>query len=114
MNIPGIGFTNIMKEIESKIQILAQWLYESQYLVVFTGAGISTESGLPDFRGPNGVWTRRDRGLKPITPEVSWDVVKPNAGPPYHFQSGGRVQEILGHLRGAPYNQGVVVPKDRF
>lgn len=69
-----------MKDIERKIKILAQWLYESQYLVVFTGAGISTESGLPDFRGPNGVWTRRDRGLKPITPAVSWDAVQPNSG----------------------------------
>lgn len=70
----------MMKDIERKIQTLAQWLYESQYLVVFTGAGISTESGLPDFRGPNGVWTRRDRGLKPITPTVSWDAVEPNIG----------------------------------
>ena len=69
-----------MKDIERKSQILAQWLYQSQYLVVFTGAGISTESGLPDFRGPNGVWTRRDRGLKPIPPAVSWDAVEPSAG----------------------------------
>ena len=69
-----------MNDIEKKIQTLSQWLYESQYLVVFTGAGVSTESGLPDFRGPNGVWTRRDRGLKPITPAVSWDAVEPNAG----------------------------------
>ncbi len=69
-----------MKDIETKIQTLAQWLYGSQYLVVFTGAGISTESGLPDFRGPKGVWTRRDRGLEPVTPKVSWDAVEPNAG----------------------------------
>jgi NAD-dependent SIR2 family protein deacetylase len=69
-----------MKDIERKIQTLAQWLYESRCCVVFTGAGISTESGLPDFRGPNGVWTRRDRGLKPIPPKVSWDAVEPNAG----------------------------------
>jgi NAD-dependent SIR2 family protein deacetylase len=54
-------------------------MYASQYLVVFTGAGISTESGLSDFRGPNGVWTRRDRGLPPLTPTVSLEAAQPNA-----------------------------------
>ena len=51
------------EKLDKKIQTLAQWLYESRYPVMFTGAGISTESGLPDFRGPDGVWTRRDKGV---------------------------------------------------
>ena len=66
--------------IDKKIQTLAQWLYECRYPVVFTGAGISTESGLPDFRGPDGVWTRRDKGLPPKTMNKSWDAVEPNSG----------------------------------
>jgi len=54
-------------------------MFEAKYLVVFTGAGISTESGLPDFRGPDGLWTRRDKGLPP-KPMPSWDSVQPNQG----------------------------------
>jgi mono-ADP-ribosyltransferase sirtuin 6 len=68
------------RKTDQKIQDLAQYLYVSQYPVFFSGAGISTESGLPDFRGPNGVWTRRDKGLPPRSMAVSWDSVEPNKG----------------------------------
>ena len=37
-------------------QQVAQWLASAERGVVFTGAGISTESGIPDFRSPNGIW----------------------------------------------------------
>jgi NAD-dependent deacetylase len=45
-----------MEEIEQ----LAQLIVESKKTVVFTGAGISTESGIPDFRSPGGIWSRYD------------------------------------------------------
>ncbi len=41
---------------------LARMIADAQRMVVFTGAGISTESGIPDFRSPGGVWSR----MKPI------------------------------------------------
>ena len=37
---------------------LARYLRDSRRAVVFTGAGISTESGIPDFRSPGGVWSK--------------------------------------------------------
>jgi NAD-dependent deacetylase len=46
----------MMKEIEQ----LAQLIVKSQRVIVFTGAGISTESGIPDFRSPGGIWSKYD------------------------------------------------------
>ena len=39
---------------------VAEWIRASERLVVFTGAGVSTESGIPDFRSPGGIWTKYD------------------------------------------------------
>ena len=37
------------------------WIAKAQRVVVLTGAGISTDSGIPDFRGPQGVWTKNPK-----------------------------------------------------
>ncbi len=66
-------------ELEEKIELAANWIFESNHLVVFTGAGLSTDSGLPDYRGPDGVWTRRDAGIPPPK-SPPWDQVSPNQG----------------------------------
>ena len=39
------------------IGLLCEWIDRAERIVALTGAGISTESGIPDFRGPQGVWT---------------------------------------------------------
>src|SRR6266853_3375856 len=43
---------------DSGIAALARLIAAARRAVVFTGAGISTESGIPDFRSPGGIWTR--------------------------------------------------------
>jgi NAD-dependent deacetylase len=42
----------------TEIERMAEWLSQSKAGVAFTGAGISTESGIPDFRSPGGVWAK--------------------------------------------------------
>ena len=64
-------------DLDGRIETFAGMMFQSKRIVVFTGAGISTESGLPDFRGPDGVWTRRDKGL-PSRPMGDWTEVEPN------------------------------------
>jgi len=44
--------------IDHQIAELARVIERARHAVVFTGAGISTESGIPDFRSPGGIWTK--------------------------------------------------------
>ena len=48
-----------MTAMDGDIQKLAAWLRDAERAVAFTGAGISTESDIPDFRSPGGVWSKQ-------------------------------------------------------
>ncbi|HBR47902.1 MAG TPA: NAD-dependent deacetylase, partial [Afipia sp.] len=48
----------IASDLRSGIDMLGDMIAEARTIVPFTGAGISTESGIPDFRSPGGLWTR--------------------------------------------------------
>jgi len=75
---------------------LSRMIEEARRVVVFTGAGISTESGIPDFRSPGGVWSkmkpiyfqefvddpvkRREAWRRTFTGAAGWTGATPNAG----------------------------------
>jgi NAD-dependent SIR2 family protein deacetylase len=65
-------------DLGKRVETLARWMLEARHLVVFTGAGISTGSGLPDFRGPDGIWTRQAKGLP--TEARDFSTAEPNPG----------------------------------
>jgi NAD-dependent deacetylase len=50
--------------VTSGIKNVRRWIEISKRIVALTGAGISTDSGIPDFRGPQGVWTRNPAAEK--------------------------------------------------
>lgn len=52
---------------DDDLNLVAQWLREAERVVAFTGAGISTDSGIPDFRGPNGLWVKNPLAEKTST-----------------------------------------------
>jgi NAD-dependent deacetylase len=47
-------------DMEKAVGEVARLIMESEKIVVFTGAGVSTESGIPDFRSPGGIWEKFD------------------------------------------------------
>jgi NAD-dependent deacetylase len=86
------------EDLDRQVAVVRGWIDTARCVVALTGAGISTESGIPDFRGPQGVWTRNPEAEKQATiqhyvadPEVrkrawrarldspAWSA-KPNAG----------------------------------
>src|SRR6202051_1601121 len=80
----------------SERQRLAEMIGEARRVVIFTGAGISTESGIPDFRSPGGVWSRmspiyfqefvsshakrREAWTRAFSGAAGWTGKSPNAG----------------------------------
>jgi NAD-dependent deacetylase len=53
--------------LDALIAAVRQWIAGARSLVALTGAGISTDSGIPDFRGPQGVWTKNPEAEKMAT-----------------------------------------------
>jgi NAD-dependent deacetylase len=85
-----------MNSNDEAAEMLGTMLRQCKRAVVFTGAGISTESGIPDFRSPGGIWSkmmpvyydeyvrsaeiRKESWRRRFDMEATWTTVKPNAG----------------------------------
>ena len=57
--------TNV--DLDSAIETVREWIREAGSVAALTGAGISTDSGIPDFRGPKGLWTKNPSAEKMAT-----------------------------------------------
>jgi NAD-dependent deacetylase len=53
----------------ASLETVAQWIRDARFVTALTGAGVSTESGIRDFRGPQGVWTKNPDAEKTATLE---------------------------------------------
>src|SRR5580704_1324868 len=87
---------SLLPATDPGIAELARMLREARRGVIFTGAGISTESGIPDFRSPGGIWTkmmpvqfqdyiadpqaRRVSWQRRFEMEETWNAIRPNDG----------------------------------
>jgi len=63
------------EEVRKKVKEVVKGILSASHPVVFTGAGVSTSAKIPDYRGPNGVWTVKARGETP--PAVKLDLAAP-------------------------------------
>jgi NAD-dependent protein deacetylase/lipoamidase len=109
------GFGQDGRVIADDFEQARQWVEGAKHVTVLTGAGISTDSGIPDFRGPNGVWTKNPAAEKASTlqnyladPEVrrfawqnrlhspAWDA-RPNSGhlAIYELERQGRLRAVV-------------------
>ncbi|XP_041996275.1 NAD-dependent protein deacetylase SRT1-like [Salvia splendens] len=68
-NVGMAEFFDPSHVFQEKVERLARMIQKSKHMVVFTGAGISTSCGIPDFRGPKGIWTLQRQGK--ALPEAS-------------------------------------------
>src|SRR5215210_7568832 len=103
-----------MSRLDNAVEDARHWVGESSRIVVLTGAGISTESGIPDFRGPQGLWTKNPKAERlsnihyymadPEVRKLAWQsrldhpawTARPNAGhlALVELERGGRLHAL--------------------
>ncbi|MFC1957766.1 NAD-dependent deacetylase [Chloroflexota bacterium] len=90
--------------MDEAIKRAARTLVDSKYAIALTGAGISTESGIADFRGPSGVWTKNPEAVRKAY--RSYQNFLDDPGGWWEDRLASRGQGLLGDLEEAAPNPG--------
>jgi len=103
----------MMKDLDSLIKKAAGSIKEASFITAFTGAGISVESGIPPFRGENGLWDKYDPKLLELQyflqhPEESWKVIKEIFFDTFGNAKPNRAHEVLAEMEKAGYLHEIV------
>ena len=98
---------------ETLIQQAAQKIKDAHRSIAFTGAGISVESGIPPFRGPDGLWSRYDPQVLELSyfqrhPLESWEVIKEIFYDFFGQAQPNPAHEALAQLESAGYLHGII------
>ncbi len=84
--------------MQDQLDRAADALAFTHSILVFTGAGISTESGIPDFRGPDGIWTKVDPAEFTIERYLSSPQTRVRSWSMWSSSPLRKAQPNLGHL----------------
>jgi NAD-dependent deacetylase len=95
--------------LDEKISRAAEMIRDSRHTTVFSGAGISVESGIPPFRGPGGLWNTYDPDKMEISyfhahPKECWEIIKE-----IFYDFFGKAEPNDAHIRIAELEQKGVV-----
>lgn len=88
-------------QVAHNAQLLAEMIRDAEAILVFTGAGISTRSGIPDYRGPHGVW-------KTETPVLYQDFMTSEAARRRYWDQKARADETMGAATPNPVHRAIV------
>jgi NAD-dependent deacetylase len=92
--------------MEDLVKRAARGLAESKYAIALTGAGMSTESGIPDFRGPKGIWTLNKEAEAKAYERYELFLNNPRAYWEEILELRGTYGKFHGQARGAEPNSG--------
>ncbi len=98
---------------ELKLREAATLIFRSHHTTVFTGAGISVESGIPPFRGEGGIWTKYDPMVLELSyflrhPEQSWQAIKEMFYEYYGKVKPNRAHEVVALLEKEGFVKAVI------